>query len=471
MIIFIMAQYSTKSCLFPLVFFALIGFFLPSNVSADDRTENIDVFLVVDKSLSMEEEIGAVKEYLRDSVVDELLIPGDNLVVIVFYGSADILMAEPVPSVRSAIHEKIAAINADGRFTDIGNALDVLRTAISENENDNRRKYLLLITDGIQEAPPESVYYSPDGSFNHEFLQNTKEILKEGWKIHILGIGSATAAREIADELSGTFSEVPEAPSKEELDRETKEFLGVIERIGDITMRAIGRNGNSELKLTLVSSGYASPRSVSVRRIMLEMPDGSEQSVLLQPVEVKIDPDATADLSLPVGLDTLPAPGRYSGKVTFSFSGDTVFTPAVGEVEYRIRGFFGNNVWWIVPVIVLGAALLALLVFFLRRFITGGGTIHFLCIIDDSTVRKRQYKLRHSGKLYLVEGMMGLTVAENPGAEPAAEITADSMGLHLTILDEKGYTPSTPIPVDVLGQEIVLVKKYGKKAKLRFEKP
>ena len=45
-------------------------------VAADDRTEPIDIIIALDKSLSMEEEIEAVKAYVDEFIVRELLIVG-----------------------------------------------------------------------------------------------------------------------------------------------------------------------------------------------------------------------------------------------------------------------------------------------------------------------------------------------------------------------------------------------------------
>jgi hypothetical protein len=337
-------------------------------------------------------------------------------------------------------------------------------------ETKGRRKYLLLITDGIQEAPPESPYYSTDGSFNHEFLKNTKEILMEGWKIHILGIGAATAAKEIAEELSGTYSEVSESPTEEELAEETREFLGVVEQTSPPSMRPIGKKGKSSITLHLASSGYSSARTIAIGQVTMEMPDATGQVIMAEPTEFSIDPDESLDIKLPVQFSALPDPGTYSGNLVFVFTGDTAFTPAVATIEYRVKGFIGNNIW-IIPVGVVVLALLVALGFFIPRLLSGGGSIVFVCTVDDGTVRKKQYKLKYSDKLYLIEGMMGLTVSDNGGDEPAAEITADGTGLHLTILDEKGYKPAEKIPDNVLPGEVTLIKKYGKKAKIAFAAP
>lgn len=446
----------------------LLLFSISSIIVAEDRTEPIDVFLVVDKSLSMREEIEAVRRYINNSIVDELLIQGDNLVVITFYGQAEVLISEEVGALKEPIKSRIEGIEADGRFTDIGNALDALRGALTVLETVERRKYLLLITDGIQEAPPDSPYYSQNGSFNHAFLQNAREIQKEGWKIHVLGIGTATAAKEIAEELSGTFSEVSQDPTEEELSEHTRELLGVVEQTADPSLSAIGNGGLSKLTIELRSRGYSSARSISITGISLEHHDGSLHNLLPDPFQFSIDPDETKKVEIPVIFESVPDPGKYSGKVMFAFHGDTVFSPAMATVGYRVKGFLGNNIW-ILPVGAIILILLLILGFLLPRLLSGGGKIAFSCTVDDATVNKRRYTLKYAKKLYLVEGMMGLTIREKPGSEPVAEITADGTGLHLTILDEKGYSSLDPIPDNVLPGEIVLVKKYGRKARISFD--
>ena len=155
---------------------------------ADKRTGNIDMFVVLDRSLSMFERVGgvrkldAVKAYATRELIDNQLILGDFLEVIGFYGKTEILVSQLVQTEadRTAIKRIINGLVENGHYTDIGNALDTLRTEVEKRESDGRLKHILLITDGIQEAPPTSKYYSRAGSFNHEFLANTKTIQKKG---------------------------------------------------------------------------------------------------------------------------------------------------------------------------------------------------------------------------------------------------------------------------------------------------
>ena len=164
---------------------------LSAPVLADTRKDNIDVIIALDKSLSMEHKVVAVKEWVNSFIIDQLLISGDYLVVVAFYGKTDVTISQSVgdDAAKKSLKRKILQIRGNGRFTDIGNVLDVVKSQIATRENDGREKYVLLLTDGIQEAPPSSKYYSKDGKFNHEFLANTKTIQQKGWKVMILGIG------------------------------------------------------------------------------------------------------------------------------------------------------------------------------------------------------------------------------------------------------------------------------------------
>lgn len=454
------------------VFFSFILVFLPllavPPIHADDRTENIDVFLVVDKSLSMEEEIAGVKDYIVDSVIQELLIPGDHLVIVVFYGEAERLMSLTVTEDRTQIVEDVQSIRADGRFTDIGNALDKLKETVPQEQTEGRRKYLMLITDGIQEAPPESKYYSADGSFNHEFLQNTKDIVMEGWKVHILGIGAATAAKDIAEELSGTYSEVPESPEKEDFDEETRDFLSIVEVVGDVSVRRVGASGETRISLTLRSSGYTETQDIVVSAVRASV-DGTElPNVLAGAYTISIEPNEEKSLTIPIQLPDGLEPGRHDGSFQFVFGGKTSFTPAAFSVNVVYKSFLGNHIW-IIPVAVLVLLAIVALVIAAVKGAFGGGKLGFVCAIEDGPTRQKRYTIKFGNKLYLMDGVMGLNIVEQPGDLPAGELTADKNGLHLSVAGKTAKAVSD-IPANVIGSEVKLKKKNGKKATIAFRK-
>ena len=341
-----------------LVLLLVVLFFCIGTVGADERTENIDVFIVLDKSLSMIEEIESVKEYIRDSLLDKILIPGDRFVIIAFYGKTELLMNEVYDATgnMNSIRNKIENIQADGRFTDIGNALDTLHTVVQEIAGEERRRFLLLLTDGKQEASPESKYYTPDGQFNHEMLKNTKTIQKQGWKIHILGIGTQSAAEELAKELSAGYINVPDVPEdaedkeaegkklKQALEEVTEDLVGSIELISSPKVEPIPPDGSTEMHLTLKSEGFSKAQKVLIKSITLEY-DGKEYPLRKEDVTLSITPEGTEEKAISIQFPNHLDAGDYQGRVAFTFSGSTVFYPAYREIDFHVKGFFENNLF------------------------------------------------------------------------------------------------------------------------------
>ncbi len=292
-------------------------------VSADTRTENIELFLVVDKSKSMVEEIDDVTSYINEYFISDFLIPGDRLVFIQFYGNADLVFDGIVKENNIySIMNTIKAIPADGRFTDIGNALDRLDSAVNDTQQRFDRKYLILLTDGKQEAPPESPYYTPDGSFNHKFLENTKTIQREGWKIMILGIGTDTAVEELAEELATTHKtldftgELPPPISQSEI-------------IGRVTADNFEIT-RGVLSLSLSSEGYVSERTVIIEQITFQNSSGNYH-LLDNKYSTTISPESSIDIHITLSSEVLNGiiPENTDGTVIFKFEGDTPFLPAV----------------------------------------------------------------------------------------------------------------------------------------------
>jgi len=142
----------------------------------ETRSANIDVILLIDKSLSMRDAIGSLKNYAAGEIIGPILMPGDRLIVETFYGSIDRLYAGTVRSEedKATIVRSLNAIAADGRFTDIGKALDRGQADIEELGQPDRPKYMLLLTDERQEAPEGTKYYSPDYRLKHPALQYIK---------------------------------------------------------------------------------------------------------------------------------------------------------------------------------------------------------------------------------------------------------------------------------------------------------
>ena len=300
---------------------------LSAPVFSDVRTENIELFLVLDKSKSMVEEIGDVTSYINRTFIEDFLIPGDRFVMLQFYGRAEVIFDEIISETsRKTIMDKISSIPADGRFTDIGNALDSLNTAVETSGPSDRLRYLILLTDGIQEAPPESPYYSPDGSFNHRFLENTKTIKMKGWKILILGIGSGTAAADLSDELSTTYDEI-------DFSEDNGPALSEEEILGRVTASDFTAD-RSGISFTLESYGYRTDRTITIEQVLYQSTDGNFE-LISEPLDIAVSPGEKKAVTALFDENLTSAVPLSDGTVNFifKFEGDTPFLPAFFETE------------------------------------------------------------------------------------------------------------------------------------------
>jgi hypothetical protein len=178
---------------------------------ADTRSEPIDVYVLVDVSLSMKDKIETVTSYINANLVDAVLIPGDSFTIVTFYGKARKSFDREIRTnadIRAA-HAFLAGLKADGQYTDIGNALDVLQATIAAKKDSGHKKYIQMFTDGIQEAPPRSRYPITGDVLRHPFMQYEKTIDHGTWKEITIGFGVAEKADAAVNALMATVQEPP----------------------------------------------------------------------------------------------------------------------------------------------------------------------------------------------------------------------------------------------------------------------
>jgi von Willebrand factor type A domain len=142
------------------------------------RSGSLDVILLLDKSLSMAPFFEEAKAYAAGKVLGPILIPGDRLIVELVYGKTVRLASTTIASEadKAKAIRAIRAVKADGRFTDLGAALDAAKRDLDELGQPDRPKYVLLITDERQEAPKGSPYQATDYKLKHPSLEYVKKV-------------------------------------------------------------------------------------------------------------------------------------------------------------------------------------------------------------------------------------------------------------------------------------------------------
>lgn len=186
---------------------------LLSALGADARTDPLDIYILLDKSLSMAEEkrFSEARAWILTNIVEKVIIPGDRIFLTAFYGQTTPVWDGPVssPADKRELTRRIAALRPDGRWTDIGNALDVLKRKLEQAASDGRLKYILLVTDDKQEAPPGSPYFSADGRFSHAFLTYTRVEAHGSWKAITLGVGIDAKVSSSLTLFEGILTHLP----------------------------------------------------------------------------------------------------------------------------------------------------------------------------------------------------------------------------------------------------------------------
>lgn len=182
----------------------------------DVRSGGIDFVVIIDTSLSMAPTMAEAKRYAAGEIVGRLVERGDWLCVVRFYEKSEIVWSGDIAT-DTDIAKAVRSLNllkADGRFTDIGVALDTVDRLLVERAHPERPKYVVLITDERQEAPKGSEYYSTDYTISHPALEYVKRLDLGGFRAITIGYGLAARVEGGSRALLTTLSSPPESAAR-----------------------------------------------------------------------------------------------------------------------------------------------------------------------------------------------------------------------------------------------------------------
>jgi hypothetical protein len=193
----------------------LISMLFLCSAHADERNDAIDIFILIDSSLSMHEAMPAARDYVAGELIGRVALPGDYVMVMSFYGSQDILWRDELRSEgdKAQLVRILRGLEAVGRYTDIGAALDTLDTLVIARGLPERAKYIVLVTDERQEAPYGTQYYSPNYNIDHRLLEYVKRDDRGLFRVITIGYGLSGKIADQTQALLRTLSEPPARPS------------------------------------------------------------------------------------------------------------------------------------------------------------------------------------------------------------------------------------------------------------------
>lgn len=198
---------------------AILAFLIVTSlvrIHPDTRTEGVDFVFVIDTSLSMASTMAEAKRYAAGELVGRLVESGDWLCIVKFYEKSEILWSGEVKAdadIAQAVRS-LNALKADGRFTDIGAALDRVDALLLERGHPERPKYVVLVTDERQEAPKGTEYYSADYTIKHPALDYVKRVDLGGFRAITIGYGLASKVEGGARSLLTTLSAPPASSAR-----------------------------------------------------------------------------------------------------------------------------------------------------------------------------------------------------------------------------------------------------------------
>jgi hypothetical protein len=181
---------------------------------------------------------------------------------------------------------------------------------------------------------------------------------------------------------------------------------------------------------------------------------------------VKVEPNGQKTLSIPIVAEGI-APGTHSAKVTFTFAGNTSFSPAVFDTNVSVNGFVRNNLAWVVGGGVLVILLVLLAVFLVSRSVRSR-RVSFMLTIEGDLKQSNRFVLKSGGHLQIQDTPMGFRAVAKDVDKPVAQVTFDGTALRLEILNTSRLTGSE-IPSNVLGQRVHLKTNGLKDLFLQFD--
>lgn len=462
-----------KKILFLLFMFNSLIFFYSQDLTSDKKT----VIIALDKSTSMKEEIESVKEYVLD-LIDNKINIGDNLIIIPFYGKYDTPINLTVKSNidKEVVKKRLKKIFATGWYTDIGNALDVLKKEVDKLTEDPNKKILIMVTDGIHDPPPSTKYKTKEAYSNNELLLNAKEeIVKEGWKVIYLDIGGRSDPA-IVDKLATHYVEVKENLPQEELSKEIKERMPSLEtRIyidGKIKFTPVNSKGRAAIIIPLKIENLKQSEVMSIENIQFLNLIIFKIKIINPPHVTKFVKDGKVKIKIPLTITGDLKPGKYKDSIKFTFSENTKehFNRIIDDVEFKINTFFENYLFLILFLVLVLLSIIILCIYLIYEQLSKS-KIKFKLIVEELTnSEKNNFKLVQGKFLYLNEENNKIFLSKNRTLSSIGRLSCIGKRLKLSVLNDEKIPNSKDFPLDMLGHKFEIINDKKQVYHVKFEK-
>jgi hypothetical protein len=108
----------------------------------------------------------------------------------------------------------------------MGRALEEALEQLERLSDPSHQQIVLILTDGVNHPPRESPYFAPvkgdsgkglppTSDFNQKFLSRVKSLSVQGFRTHVVGIGTVTDAKKLGEALGAEYTLLKEFNSEE----------------------------------------------------------------------------------------------------------------------------------------------------------------------------------------------------------------------------------------------------------------
>ncbi len=317
---------------------AVVLFLLASGPRAD--AEGMDVVVMVDVTWSLTEQFNDIEHYLLGTLLSDVLKNGDTFHLLWFSDHPETLITGSVTDrqsrelFRSRLKELRNLQYLYGHYTDLVAAVAYL-IKFTEKLPPDRKKLIILVTDGINDPPPGSKDNAGAEELKRIFMSQAEEIKKHGWSIHILktlfekqGAGNpeSTPFFETFREQGNTTIVPFTNGKKDDLLAETAGLARIVFP-GDL-----GTLGEKALVPFVLKNDGTAPVTLTLTAIR-----AGDKNLLIEPVTAGAAPKGSGALNAQVEFpDDLPN-GKQSLSVTLEFKDNPRLVGASGELRFTYQ--------------------------------------------------------------------------------------------------------------------------------------
>ena len=411
-------------------YFAVLGALCSLFVAPPALADNDDFIILLDQSKSMLEkkpgdeskgfdtpmQAEKSREALKaiDDVINKLVRKGDYVAVILFGTTAHIVVSQQLQydHERDVIKNTVARLAFEDRKTDLIGGIKTAGDLISSLGSKERRKILVMVTDGKNDPRPDSPYFSD--SAQQQVYSDLKQKIRDGrWRVALVGLGAHTDISDVSRNLGlGTGSVYTFAAGDpagignrlyEAIRVETK--ANVASNIGSFAIRPetrfLGGYTAVRIPVTLTSSYNASVEVTVNPQVSVSGVNGLVGTAT--PIRLSLKPGESATVNVDWRYTgARPADGLMSGSFKFTFAdGSTLFYPHAGAVSLILPSWWDIYGLWVIIVLACAAVVAALTYRAIRKRQVLEIKVH---VLAGSNPIAEPRTLRKGGKIKIANG-------------------------------------------------------------------